>query len=518
MIRLKIRDAYYKIIDSYYVKKSSREMKFSNLTIDFTNKTASDLPLRYQEVQLVELDDNYNIQNVIYTGYVNTFVLPKMKNKVEYRELELELLSPLAIATIRTIDAVGTYKLQPLINEILAPLINDGFVLKEVNIGNNQITVNYLTETVESALNKLSNKFNFWWYIDENKNIYINSIDSIIAQMPKIVYDDDNKINGLIDVIPSVEANNYCNTINFTNLRLFVNSLITKSEYEDPETSQTITYYATENPIFTKYQINHGDEITLDIPFDISPTNYVNNYDIDHNYYDMFDALFEDSNNNNVYAYIKYQNGEVVTSSNVSIEDYYSDDNTFVFVRDPFFKSLIVGFKYNGTSTINVEDIQVANALMWSKIRVINNNEVYRNKGIISNTGIVEKQINMGEQWKTYDEVIEIANSYVKENTSKVEQVVLNLDINPNIDVGETIKINKPAFLINDTYILTDKYINCNYNVTRWQLTFRNANVLENYIDLFRASEQETEDKKYNLITSDYEEEKMHEKYEVIEL
>ena len=81
-----------------------------------------------------------------------------MKNKHEYRELEIDLLSPLAMATVRTVDAVGTYNLQPLIRELIQPLINDGFTLKEFNIGNNQITVNYLNETVESALNKLSNK------------------------------------------------------------------------------------------------------------------------------------------------------------------------------------------------------------------------------------------------------------------------------------------------------------------------------------------------------------------------
>lgn len=519
MIKLKVRDTYYKVIDSYYVKKSSREVKFSNVIVDFTNKTILDLPLRYQEVQLVEIDDNNNINEIIYTGYVNTFVLPKMKNRVEYRELELELLSPLAIATIRTIDAIGTYKLQNLVQEIINPLIDDGFTLKEFNIGNNQITVNYLTETVESALNKLSNKFSFWWYIDENKNIYINDIDSLLAKTQKIIYDDNNPINGLIDIIPSIDANNYCNTINFTNLRLYVNSQITRSEYEDPNTSQTIYYYVTENPIFTKYELSQGDEITFDIPFDITISNYIKNYDVQHNNFDMFDAMFYDSNNNLITAYIKYENDVFSISSNISIEDSFSENNTFVFVRDPFFKNLLTGFKYNGTSNITLENLAVANALMWTKIRVINNDEVYRSKGIISDTGIVEKQINMNAQWKTYDEIIDIADSYIKENTSKVEQVVLNVDENINVGVGDIIKINKPSFLVNDKYIITDLKITSNCNITTWQMILRNTNILESYIDLFRASNEETtEEKTYNLITSDYSEDKMREVYEVVEL
>lgn len=519
MIRLKVKDAYYKVIDSYYIKKSSREVKFSNIIIDFTDKTIADLPRKYQEVQLVEMDNNYNIKKIIYTGYVNSFILPKMKNKVEYRELELELLSPLSIATVRTIDAIGTYKLQSLVKEIVAPLINDGFVLKELNISNNQITVNYLTETVESALNKLSNKFNFWWYIDKNKNIYINSIDSLIAQTPKIIYDENNKIDGLIDVIPSIDANNYCNTINFTNLRLYVNSEISRLEYEDEETSNTISYYASINPIFTKYELKQGDEITFDIPFDITPNNYIKNYDIDHNNYEIFDAIFIDSNKKQINAYIKYKNGGLLISDNISIEDSYTSENMFVFVRDPFFNNLIVGLKYNGTNNIIVDNIQILNALMWTKIRVINNDEIYKNKNIISNTGIIEKQIDMGGQWKTYDEIIDIANSYIKENVSKVEQVVLRLDKDPNADVGDTININKPSFLIEGTYIVTDTNISYDSNVTTWQLTLRNTNILENYVDLFRNKEEEKlEEKNYNLITSDYSEDKMCESYEVVEL
>ena len=90
MIRLKILNSYYKIIDGYTINESSREVKFSNIKIDFTNKTILDLPRKYQEVQVVDIDENNNI-DIIFTGYINNFVLPKMKNKNEYRELEIEL-------------------------------------------------------------------------------------------------------------------------------------------------------------------------------------------------------------------------------------------------------------------------------------------------------------------------------------------------------------------------------------------------------------------------------------------
>lgn len=526
MIRLKIRDNYFRIIDGYNVSESSREVKFSSLKIDFTNKTIADLPLKYQEVQLLEMDDDYNVVEVIYTGYVNNFMLPKMKNKIEYRELEIDLLSPLAMATVRTADAVGTYELQSLVRELIQPLIDDGFVLKEMNIGNNQITINFLNETVESSLNKLSNKFNFWWYIDKNKNIYINSISYLIAKTPKLVYDEENKINGLIDVIPSIDATDYCNVVNFTNLRLFTESFFERREVFDENLNETYIDYDEYNPLKKIDYINTGDEIEFDIPFDISIENYKNSknkkiYTEDNIF--SIRCYYEDSSwpggKHFTNATITFENGKLEISENLSIDETYSEINDWVLVRDTFFKNLIVGLKYNGDKNLTVRKITALNGIMWAKLKVINNDEVYKNKETISNTGIVEKQINMNEQWKTYDEILEIANSYIKINDSKVEQVRLNIDKDNDLNIGDTVRINKPFFLIDDVYIITDKNTTFDNNVKIWKYTLKNTNILENYVDLFRAEEKEEyQDKLFALITSDYSKDSIKEVYEVTEL
>ena len=519
MIRLKVRDNYFKIIDGYQVNESSREVKFSSLKVDFTNKTIADLPLKYQEVQLVELDDDYNITKVIYTGYVNNFTLPKMKNRNEYRELELDLLSPLAMATVRTADAVGTYDLQSLVRELIQPLIDDGFVLKEMNIGNNQITVNFLSETVESSLNKLSNKFNFWWYIDENKNIYINSITYLLGLKPKLTYDDDNPIKGLIDVVPSIDATDYCNVVDFTNLRLFAESFFRRDEYTSLETQETIIDYQEYNPLIHIDNIKQGQEIEFNIPFDITIDNYLKNKSkktatSDDMFY--IECYYYDSGTYTKTASIRVENNELILSQNLSIDESYSEENEWVLVRDSFFKNLIVGLKYNGNRDLTVGKITALNSVMWSKIKVINNEEVYKNKGIISQSGIVEKQIDMNEQWKTYEEIIEIANSYIGRNESKVDQVKINVDYDTGLKIGDTIKINKTAFLIDDTYIITDKVSIYEGNVKRWSYTLKNTNILENYVDLFRASEQEDDNKIFNLITANYFENSIIERYEVM--
>ena len=709
MIRLKVRDNYFKIIDGYQVNESSREVKFSSLKVDFTNKTIADLPLKYQECQLVEgefenilpsgytqvdyiessgtqyidtgfipnqdtsvyakistltvsptgnktifgsrvssisghfgitigatqwftgygtnqintgliatsntqyeikkekgvltLNSNQYIQtsndftspgnmyifamnqnnkaiafapiqlyyfkiyndttlvhdfipcyrnsdneaglydlvnnvfyanqgtgeftygtkiepenNIIYTGYVNNFTLPKMKNRNEYRELELDLLSPLAMATVRTVDAVGTYELQSLVRELIQPLIDDGFVLKEMNIGNNQITVNFLSETVESSLNKLSNKFNFWWYIDANKNIYINSITYLMSLKPKLTYDDSNPIKGLIDVIPSIDATDYCNVVNFTNVRMYVESYFDWYYYsKDYDNKITTGFY----PLFEKFVLNTGDEIEFNYPIDISANAVLKMASSSNGYYVERTPLtiYEDSEGHGAYPRLRIHldsNNNVVIPSDAMISDSYSDEKTWVLVRDPFFNNLIVGLKYNGES-FNIKTIESLTALIWAKVKVQDNVEINKNKDIISKSGIVEKQIDMNETWKTYDELIEIANSYIKKNLSKVDTVKLNIDLDANLNTGDTMKINKDYFLIDDVYIITDKTSTYEGNVKSWSYTLKNTNILENYVDLFRASEnQDDEQKKINLVTSDYIEEGFQERYEVV--
>ena len=460
-----------------------------------------------------------NIKKTIFTGYINNYTLPSMKNKLEYRELDIDLLSPLAMATLRTVDAVGTYNLQPLIREIVQPLIDDGFVLKELNVGNNQITVNYLTETVESALNKLSNKHDFWWYIDENKNIYINSISSLLARKPVITYNNNNKIEGLINFTPSIDATDYCNTVDFTNVRLFTNSNFLRYDWIDYTENVETIQYEFYNPLIKRDFIKSGDEIEFDIPFVINTEKRgTTQGGTTHTTDDYFYLTKIDSNRTYqlVLQISSDKNGDAIIPDNVSIEDSYSDSNEFVFVRDNFFSNLIIGMKYNGTSDIEIGSMYSATALMWTKIKINDNIEIEKNKNIISKTGIVEKQINMNEQWKTFEELIEIANSYIKSNDTNVERVMLEMDISHDIKVGDIIDIDRESFLTKGKYIVTDKVRTYYDNVTSWTYYLNNTNVLENYVDLFRSSDKEEETTKiFNLVTSDYVEEGIKEYYGV---
>ena len=521
MVKFKIKDTYYRLIDGYDIQESSREVKFSNVILDFTNKTILDLPLKYQECQLVDI--NGNSEEIIYTGYVNNFNLPNMKNKKQYRELELELLSPLAMATLRTTDVIGTYYLDEIIRMILIPLISDGFVLKEMNVSNALVSVNYQTETVESALNKLSNKFNFWWYIDKNKNIYINSISYLMAKTPVFNYTSTNKIDGLVDFTPSVSAADYCNTVDFSNVRMYVPSNYDKYYKYDADTGQydsaiVDTFY----PLLDNAILNKGDEVTFNMPIDISEANAVKCYnEQQHNVYVGKKVLFitkitNATTHTTVLNMYLNNDNRLYIPNNVSIEDNYSEDNEFVLVRDSFFPNLIVGMKYNGEDTIDIGTISSVSALTWAKIRILDNVEISKNQGKISNTGIVEKQIDMNEQWKHYSELLEIANSYMKKNTPNVEEIQMKIDKNYNFNIGDTFLIDKDEYFTQGIFIITDKKITYNNNVTSYIYTLRNTNILENYVDLFRSTEiEESDEKKYALISSNYIEDKILEKLEV---
>ena len=120
-----------------------------------------------------------------------------MKNsaEVEGRELTLTLLSPLKMATIRTVTIIGTMDVETAINRILEPLINDGFTIKEINIVDGQITMNSVLQTVEYCMNSIGFKRNIFWYINERKEIFVNSIDYLFAKSisKKITEKDGNE-------------------------------------------------------------------------------------------------------------------------------------------------------------------------------------------------------------------------------------------------------------------------------------------------------------------------------------
>lgn len=235
MKKVKYNGKLFKMLDNCGFKSSNNEVTFNDVKIDFTGCSLADIPFKYQKIEVVEIEKEQ--EEVIFTGYLDT-IKPSFitKKKNGYRELALTLLSPLKIATVRTVSLIGTYSKEEAVRRILQPLVDDGFTIEELNIDDGQITVNFVLETIENAMNNICSKINVFWFIDEKRRIYINSIDSLFgkAAVKTITENDDFHVNGLINIEPTIENVDYSNIINFKNVRLIYSqsdSINTSSSY-----------------------------------------------------------------------------------------------------------------------------------------------------------------------------------------------------------------------------------------------------------------------------------------------
>ena len=223
MIRLVYNNTPYRILNGIGYKFSSNEVTFNDITIDFTNCTIADIPYKYQEIKIMESDTEENILDgtVLFTGFLDSVRLSEMKLEQENRELVLTLLSPLKMATKRNVTLYGTYELQNAIRRILQPLVDDGFVIKELNVEAGQITTSFVLRTVEDCMNTISSRRNIFWTINEDKEIFVNSIDYLFGL--NAVKTITGKEKGLLRMQPSISSIEYANVINFKNVRLIYN-------------------------------------------------------------------------------------------------------------------------------------------------------------------------------------------------------------------------------------------------------------------------------------------------------
>lgn len=189
-LRLKYGDVELEIQDGYTIDKSSHNVAYSDIVCGW-NEDISELPERYQEVKIVNIDND----KVKAYGYVDSFDFGELRETDVERDINISLMTPMKITTLRTVNASGTFDLIELLqNIILTPLIYDGFEIAKLEITNHQVTVNFAIETIEYCLNNLSSKFNFWWFIDENKKIYISDISILQNNEVAYKYDDNNRI------------------------------------------------------------------------------------------------------------------------------------------------------------------------------------------------------------------------------------------------------------------------------------------------------------------------------------
>jgi len=514
MIRLVYNNKSFRIIDKFSIKLSSTEVTFNSFRIDFTGYTIADIPYKFQEIKIIEDD------NILFTGFVDSIKLSKMEMKNEYRELIITLLSPLKLATKRTISLIGTYTLSSAITRILQPLINDGFTIKDIFITDGQITTNFLLETIENCMNTICLKRNIFWYINENKEIFVYSIDYLFGLPAKKVINENVEEQGLLQLQPEIQNVDYANAINFKNVRLIYPQL-------------TNSFHQTTGYPIVAYnkQIKNGDAIYFSNPIIVDEEQLrkvveEGNFPTQEPYYDCLNIVVTLSGGSTR----QYRIGLDETQGSANYDKFvtignitFSDDETegeIILIRDTFFPNLITGFKWNYNSSARITYFRTLTGLRYTTMRFMYSAEIEKLKGIISKTGQIEKTIDYEEKWTTTTQLIEYARSLIVQNSNVVNQIELEYDVNQNLKLGDIVTINAPSFFINGNYAVKSIQYTYNNELKQiWKITLKNADMLSTFIDLFRPSETQAQSDALNsVILSEFVEEQINEVHEIEEV
>lgn len=509
----------FKILNEYGFKFSNNEVTFNDITIDFTGMSITDIPFKYQEIKIMQAESEKDILNgtVLFTGYLDDIKLSEMKMKDEFREITLTLLSPLKLATKRNVSLIGTYDLRTAILRIIQPLLDDGFILKELNVPDGQITTNLVLETVENCMNDIGFKRNIFWHINELKEIFINSIDYLFGLPKAKIINQDKKENGLLRIQPDISSLDYANVINFKNIRLVYSEKNTTSD--DPQARK---YGYNIYPILRlNRNLKNGDIVNFDNPIvvDEELLRQVIKEKNEDNLYGEFYSVFLTILMNEVYQEYKikiYYEDNVdngfVTEGNISFSNDEGEEGEVVLQRDSFFTNLITGFKWNGDDATVVE-IKSDTALRYTTMRFMYSAEINKLKGIISQSGQIEKTIDYNEKWTTLPQLIDYARSLMTQNTNLVNEVVLEYDIEPNLEIGDIVEIIAPKFFIEGNFAVKDiSYTYYNEIKQNWKITLKSSDFISTYIDMFRPVEREENQSHIDtVILSEFVEEKVNE-------
>jgi hypothetical protein len=469
-MKIKFNDTEYCIIGGFSINKSSREVTFSDIVIDFSTSTITDLPLKLQEVEILEDDV------VVFYGYIDSFQLPEFDKEDIVLKLNITLMSPLALLSRRTATINGFYSLSDGLDIILAPLLVEGFTVKELNIPNNTINFNFISESIEYILNYLSNTQNLWYYVDELKQITINSIDYQFGKEPVLDMTTTNykEIENIKSIKPMIKSVDYANIINAKNVLVYENT--STKIFDVPKT------------------LKNGDSVEFNYLVGVSQNDCKRNFkgfDLGKNAI----YIYGNDGSNNFTGQIQYVAvPESYTVTNIS---YDTDSNTvaedFILIKDSFFKNAVKGLKWNGTNPITISDIEGI-ALIPSTMKFINSNEIDLNKGKINTSGIIEKTVDLNNRWFTKEELIDYMRSILSINTNQTDEIELKFkgqDLN-KYDIGDSIIIDIPELFTQGSFVVTDSsYSKNNITTEELMLKLRTSNILENFIDIFRAKEKE---------------------------
>jgi len=489
------------VYDTLELNKSGNELTFSTVKADFGIRGMEQLPMAFQEIRIWQGnligEEDLSECELKYTGFLDQASLTQKKTDEDECDIELTLLSPMNLTTKRYVSVNGTYTTDKLFYLIFEPLINDGFNLEKINMDNRIILVNYYLETIETIMNDLSNKLNIFWSIDSQKNIYISDIIKLLGQEPKMTITSE-KVEGLYEMKPVIENNGYFNTINVKNARLY-----TSGKNEE---------------ILEIMKLISEETLTFVNPIDFG-TNGASRVCLNNNTTSCTILSIKRQNGQILYE-ITYdiEDDEIILPDGVVFNDGDTENATLILERDSFFKNLITGMEWKG-STQNIQAIESDTMLKYQLFRVTNSNEIYKCSEFLTDSGIIETTIDVNESWFTYNELIEYCSNLITSNANNTAKVELSFDKDYKFEIGDKIRINRPNFFIDGDFVITEiKELQSHYDYYDCQIVAQNNKLQSNYIDIFRKSISEENEVKYNNLNAvEYVSDEIIENYEVYE-
>ena len=542
MYALVYNNKAFKIQDKYTISNSNNEVKFSDVTIDFTGKTIEDIPFKYQKMEIRRSENEADILNgeIIFVGYLDEIKLPDMKMKDEYRTLELTLLSPLKMATVRTVSIIGTLKTEEAIKRVLQPLLDDGFIIKEMDSFEGQISLNFIMETVENCMNKICSKKNIFWFINEKREIFIRSIDLMLSREPVLTIDENANLRelGLDEFEPEIENVDYANIINIKNIRLIYQTSFAEIHNDNGE---VIAYDYGNHPILPAGKIiNPGDTVEFLNPVIVDEktlreyisefySNQGETFD-EYNFYclkinlDDTDPNYpiEDYPDWSIYISTFRNMGDLYNKFNISSAVTFSDDaeeGEIVLQRDQTLKNLITGFKYNGTKPYKISGIITDTGLRKTNLRFMHTQEIEKLKGIISDSGQIEKTVDYNLKWTWWNDLAEYAKNLIVQNTNLINEISLHFTKNIDLKIGDIIQIKMPNYYTEGFFAVTEiEKIYKNDEDIEIDVIVKNSNFISTYIDMFRPEEKEESEEDINsILVGVLSEEGIQEKHSIVE-
>lgn len=472
----------YNLLEAPVLSKSSREITFPEIKIDFTDSPLENLPIKMQEITIEQNGE------VIYYGYCDGFEFPEIDGTKKKIIVSIDLLSPSKMASIRTRTIErNSMPLNEVVADVLVPLIQEGFTIVQNLLPTFDITISEGFKSVEEIMNNLSNSYDFYWYINEKKEIYL--IDEKTLQMQKPVLDSLTEIDEFAGYTykPKMSAVDYANIINAKNQNIL--------EYRKVAEDTTLGSGEELSLIFpVSMSLKTGSRLVNEskragvtkpiIPFlyllgGSGPTEY-------RVWYDLTDK-------------------KIKRSSNVGI-DGEDNENASIHVLlklDPDDKTIITGIKNNVANARLYQNIVSDSAIVKTVTIYSNVIDIEKAKGKVSLSGKVEKTVNFHGKYLTKSDSLDYAKGRVLRTSNQpyTDSVEINIKGTPNERFREFIQEARPLSIIRSEkkyaigeFIITDTEIVEKPNWLTFTIRARNTNILENYLDIFRKDNEEPEE------------------------